>query len=423
MLLKGKLLIFNVLILFILMLLTAGCDNSWHKEKATVAISSELFNRHNEREYFVNKILDPLSKELGINIDFIGVGDSTNRKRVDYQKYWKNVTIDIAIVSSGTMSNWITEGYLEDLTDTVKEWKFANFLPVSKIETIYKCRTYFIPLVGNVYLLIANKKALKYLPDNTDINNLTWDEFAQWAINIKKYNGFGKTLMCGASKSSFTYQFGSCAISYGSEFPSVGSPGALKAWEIFSKIADANAFVPNVRVIANPIESMQNEKAWISVLGNYSIGEICDLNPNRYVIADMPNGTAGKGVIFGFSGMALLKSSKQKEKAIQIIKYLSRPDIQLKIARGTGGYIPAEIKSLKSLNPDRPRDLVIIKAVNELFSKIVAYGIPSGKYKDWNSVKEVFDELFQKYLLSGKDLNNKILKEASEKLNNLKRKE
>ncbi|MGB7389534.1 hypothetical protein, partial [Marinomonas sp.] len=50
----------------------------------------------------------------------------------------------------------------------------------------------YIPWMQATYIMAANKKALPYLPKGANINALTYDQLAQWAINLTKATGSPK---------------------------------------------------------------------------------------------------------------------------------------------------------------------------------------------------------------------------------------
>ena len=64
-----------------------------------------------------------------------------------------------------------------------------KFIEMSKLDTN---KPYFIPWMQATYIMVANKKALKYLPKKADINNLTYDQFIEWGANIYKETGTQK---------------------------------------------------------------------------------------------------------------------------------------------------------------------------------------------------------------------------------------
>jgi multiple sugar transport system substrate-binding protein len=115
-----------------------------------------------------------------------------------------------------------------------------------------------------------------------------------------------------------------------------------------------------------------------------------------------PAGPKGIGTIAGVSGYAVMKGSPNKDLAIQFLEYLTRPDVQVKISKGTGGFIPPVQEAIDYLGDD-PTDEVITKAILVLENGI-ASGVPAGNYQDWGAVKKCLDDLFEDTLLAGQEV-------------------
>ena len=113
-------------------------------------------------------------------------------------------------------------------------------------------------------------------------------------------------------------------------------------------------------------------------------------------------GPAGIGSIAGVSGYGIMKGAPNEDLAIQFLEYLTRPDIQVKISKGTGGFIPPVKEAIDYLGND-PTDEVIKKAIMVLDNGVVS-GVPAGDYQDWGAVKKCFDDAFQDTILAGKDM-------------------
>ena len=407
-----------VISVFAILFCLSGCKESDVKQphKKQVVIFSNVFSKLSEKDNFVNNVVEPLSEKMGINIIYSSVEGVPGIKDMEARSNQYRISADIDLGPFGTMVNLIKNDYLVNLSEKTKFWKTMDVLPAFHYGANAHEREYFMPIIGNIYILIANKKALPYLPKGADINNLTWDQFADWAINMKSVNGYGRTVLSGVSLNSFIYQFGACALSFGAKFPEIDSEGAKKAWKIFEKIANANAFVPNIRIVSDCTTVMQTHQAWLSILNNTKAGEVYTGDPDSYVLASMPRGSAGRASIVGFSGMGVMKNSKNMKLALKVLKYFSEPKLQIKVARETGGFFPASSDALKYLDTKKPEDVVIKKAVQELNSNIILMSVPSQNYLKWEAVKQLFDNIFQNIILSRKKLTNIRLEEAEKEL-------
>jgi multiple sugar transport system substrate-binding protein len=316
------------------------------------------------------------------------------------------------------MAEWIEEEYIEDLTSYVKSWDDRHFSPTFEYGTNVGGKQYFIPVGADVYLTIANKKTLKYLPSGADLDKLTWEDFAKWSNAIAKGEGEGKTVVTGIPMKSLVYQFGAISLSYGATFPDINTPGAIKAWEIMVSMKDD--FIPAVLNVDNCVAPMKREEAWFSWMHCARAGQVYSANPANFVVAPVPEGPAGIGSIAGVSGYGILKNAPHFELAIKFLEYITRPDMQVKIAKGTGGFIPPVEEALNYLGDD-PEDEVVAKAVMVL-SKGRVSGVPGGNYQDWGAVKKVFDDVFVEMVLNGDGTVDKtLLNEAQAALDALRK--
>jgi multiple sugar transport system substrate-binding protein len=105
-----------------------------------------------------------------------------------------------------------------------------------------------------------------------------------------------------------------------------------------------------------------------------------------------------------------MKGSANYDLAVDFLEYLTRPDIQVKLAKGTGGFIPPVEEARDHLG-DEAIDEVINKAVLVLNQGVVS-GVPAGNYEDWGAVKQCYDDLFEDTLLAGLEVTQARADEA-----------
>jgi len=308
------------------------------------------------------------------------------------------VTTDIVVAHNGRM------------TDVVAGWDDRTFSETFSQDTNKDGKQYFLPVGADVYLLLANNKALPYLPEGVDIDAITWEEYAAWAVAIAEGEGEGKVCITGIPSKSWVYMFGGTGLSYGAGFPDINSAGAAEAWKIWETIGKADGFVPTVLNIDSCVDPMMREESWLTVFHNARAGQVFASNETQYTLAPAPSGPEGIGSIAGVSGYAVMKGSANYDLAIAFLEYLTRPDIQVKIAKGTGGFIPPVEEAIAFLG-DEAIDEVINKAVLVLNNGVVS-GVPAGNYQDWGAVKKCFDDIFEDTVLAGVDVTQERLDEG-----------
>ena len=158
----------------------------------TLVFSSRLFSPPREQEFFISEVIQPFEEEHGVTVNFQILDDDTLLERAAVQQTTDHVTTDIVCAHNGKMPDWMDAGYVEDLTTLVDSWGDRTFSPAFESDTNRDGSQYFLPVGADVYLLLANNKALPYFPDGADIDYLTWEQYAEWANAIAEGEGEGK---------------------------------------------------------------------------------------------------------------------------------------------------------------------------------------------------------------------------------------
>ena len=382
----------------------------------SVVLSSRLWSRPNEQEFIINEVLKPFEEETGLKVEFQIVDDDTLLDRAKVQKDTGNVSTDVVIAYCARMSEWVDAGYVIDITDVAAEWKDRTFSKGIDTMTIFDGKRFFVPIGADVYLLAANKKALDYLPEGADVQDMTWEQVVDWSLAMAKGEGEGKQAVTGVPQKALIYQYGGVILSYGGEFPVINSPEALKAWELLAKMQ--NAYTPTVMTYDSLVEPMKRGEAWLTIAHCANVGDIYNSNPSQFVIAPAPKGPAGIGSVAGTSGFAIMEGAPNKDGAVKLIEYMTRPDVQLKIAKGAGGFIPPVDESLKLLG-DSTEDEVIQKALAVMNNGVLSF-IPPVYGPNWGAVKLVYDNAFKKLVLEDGAVDKDYLDKAQAEIDSYK---
>jgi len=376
----------------------------------TLVFSSRLFSPPAEQLFFINEIIKPFEEEHGVTVNFSIIDDATLLQQAELQQTTDHVTTDIVVSHNGSMPQWLDAGWVEDLTDVVASWDDRHFSESFVTDTNRDGKQYFLPVGADVYLLLANNKALPYLPDGVDLDAITWDQYAAWAVAVAEGEGEGKVCITGIPSKSWVYMFGGTGLSYGAGFPDANSEGAMDAWKVWETIGKAGGFVPTVLNVDSCVDPMMREESWLTVFHNARAGQVYASNETAFTLAPAPSGPTGIGSIAGVSGYAVMKGSANYDLAIAFLEYLTRPDIQVKLAKGTGGFIPP-VEEARDYLGDEAIDEVINKAVLVLNNGVVS-GVPGSDYQDWGAVKACYDDVFEDTILAGLDVTQERLDEA-----------
>ena len=224
------------------------------------------------------------------------------------------------------------------------------------------------------------------------------------------------------------YQFGTSALAYGLNpagagepaFPNINSQAAADAWAQWAKIGAADGFMPTVLNVNNCTDFLMREEAWLSVTHNARVGQVYASNETQFTVGPAPSGPSGVGTIAGAHGLGVVDGSANVEAAALLMGYLTRPEIQVKINKGTGGFVPVVAEALDYLGDD-PTDEIIRKALLVLQQGNTSF-LPVADFEDWGAVKKVFDDIFTGMILDGDGtVDQDMLDEAQDRIDAIRK--
>lgn len=382
----------------------------------TVVLSSRLWSQPAEQDFILNQILTPFEEANNCQVIFQLVENNWELlSQTTEQIEAGHVTTDVVLVYVDGMREWVENGYVMDLTEYTKAWKIRTFPQSLAKLTSFDDRQYFLPIGADVYLFIVNKKALPYAPKGINVQTLTWEQVVEWANAIAQGEGEGKFAVTAAPKKMLIYQYGGIILSYGGGFPIINSPEALQAWELLVKMQHAHT--PNVLTYTSVVDTMKREEAWLAFAHCARVGDIYRSNPDQFIVSRAPKGSAGMGSIMGTSGFAVLNDAPHKELALKLVEYMTRPDIQVTIAKGTGGFIPPVEEALPLLS-NSIEDEIIYKALQVMDQGVLAF-IPPTFGETWGSVKALYDKAFRKLVLEDGAVDKAYLDSLQEEIDAL----
>jgi multiple sugar transport system substrate-binding protein len=146
------------------------------------------------------------------------------------------------------------------------------------------------------------------------------------------------------------------------------------------------------------------EEAWLSVTHNARVGQVYASNETQFTVGPAPSGPSGVGTIAGAHGLGIVE--------VQLVEYLTRPEIQTKMNKGTGGFIPVVAEAIDFLGDD-PTDEIIRKALIVLSLGVPSY-LPVADFQDWGAVKQLFDDVYQEMILGGDGTVDQALLDAKQ---------
>lgn len=356
-----------------------------------IKITSGLWSRPEEQQYIREEILPGFTDATGIEVELEVLAGADIEKLLTAQRDSGQWDSDIIMTHSGDMPKYIENDFARPMDDLISGLGIT-VLGAFNESTKMNGSTYYIPISADVYLLIANNKALPYLPAGADVEAITWEQYKDWALAIAEVEGPKVTFPAQPIK-SIQYQLGGISLSYGGGFPEINSDGMKAAWDLVGELMAAGAIVETSFNYGDPIELMKSEEAWLSFYHMVPVGDIYGSAPAKYTVAAAPSGPVGNGTIAGAWGIGITSGTEKVEAAEEFIRFLTNPDILYKIAAGTGGFIPPVEEVIAELG-NEPKDLIMKKGLDTLNNGIPS-GVPGSLYTDFGAVKSVFDTVYK----------------------------
>jgi len=364
-----------------------GCK----KDPVELVIYSDFAREVAEKETYRNEIFEAFEKENNVIIRFETLAQAEDTfNKVDSEQKAGNHTIDLLISHYGTMEDYISAGYMENVSALEDELDDRTFLSAFDGSTVSNGNRYFFPINSDVYLSYANKSAFDTLPTGltkADIlaGNYTWEDYAAWAAAI----GGNSTMLKGEPLKQLLYQVGGMALSNGGSFPALNDAGNLKAWQdIISMKANIH---PESATTLDSSAMMASGSVVLAFDLMTPIANAVNAAPARYEVFPGPQGSSGKaGSIAGGHGIGIVKNAPHKELAEKFIEWFTAPEQIIYAALGT---IPTLAEATAELSDD-PSDIVIKQGLETLKNANVEGLQMISEFSSWSSVKETYDRIF-----------------------------
>lgn len=236
---------------------------------------------------------------------------------------------------------------LHDISQLAKDLKISPaFMKLGKLGT---GEQKYIPWMQATFVMVANRKALPYLPAGADINALTYDQLVQWSKNMAEKTGgpkFGFPAGPQGLKHRFFqgYLYPSYANSVVTEFRSAQ---AEKGWQM----------MVNLWKYTNPASTTYNfmqepllaDQVWVAFDHIARLSDAFNKRPGDFVAFPAPAGPSGRGFMPVLAGLAIPKTAPDRAASEKLIAHLLRPETQLAALQATNFFptvdvpIPANI--------------------------------------------------------------------------------
>ncbi|MDE6357057.1 MAG: sugar ABC transporter substrate-binding protein [Eubacteriales bacterium] len=328
------------LVIFILVSSLTGCGNSNNESSSnsgtlTVAIWDQ------GQEPGLRSILDDFTAETGINVDL---------QVITWDSYWTLLEAgatggsmpDVFWMHSNQANKYMSNDILLDLTPLVED----NSVNIDKFKQdilemyMYEDKVYAMPKDIDTIALFYNKTMFDEAGIPYPDESWTWETFYDVAKQLTKEDGsqYGTAMNPTNNQDGYyniIYSMGGSIISDDKTQSEVNNENTIKAMNFVLEMV--NTVMPPANVMAETGTDVLLSSGKIAMLtqGSWMVAPFKD---NEYIsencdVAIIPKNSDGKRVsLYNGLGWAASANTKNKEGALELIKWFSSEDMQRKQA-------------------------------------------------------------------------------------------
>jgi multiple sugar transport system substrate-binding protein len=283
-----------------------------------------------EAQKMRNLILKGFPRE----VDYITEQSQQFPMRIEAEQRGGTHTIDVVGALHGELQPLVTLDALVPLDDLAGKLTRrgipARLMMLGKFGTAHQL---YVPWMQASYIMVANKKALPYLPAGADINALSYDQLAAWASAIQAKTG-KRLLGFPAGPQGLMHRFfeGFLYPSYtGGVVVPFRSEVAEAMWTRFAALW--KSVNPNSTRYNFMQEPLISGEVWIAFDHTARVLDALRQKPDEFVTFPAPSGPKGRGYMPVLAGLAVVKGAPDMNEAMALIDHLTEPETQIAIAR------------------------------------------------------------------------------------------
>jgi len=338
---------YKKIILLVCLIIGAGiagilaANNKGFDNKVTIQFSSW----GSESEI---RILKPLIYEFerenpDIKVDFMHIPQNYFQKL--HLLFASNTAPDVVFINNQYIPVYANAGVLDDLTSDSEYFGFKNFYKKSIEALSYKGKIYAVPRDISNLVIYYNRDIFDKYNVPYPSENWTYDEFLQTAQKLTH-----RPQLFGISFDEEPLFYLPYLMSFGlKSVPDFNNPQTRKGLEIYAQLRNKYYVAPKKEEAASATmaQLFLQEKLAMQLSGRWLVPKYRTDAKFNWDIAPFPKGAAGSVVPVDASGWAIAKSSKHKNEAKKLIKFLSSQNSSAEFAK-SGLIVPARIDTAKS---------------------------------------------------------------------------
>lgn len=342
-------------ITLLLVIYLAGCDN---QPVDSITIASRLWGNAAETEA-INKILSRFEIDHRVKVNLNHDYDRLSNK------CWSSTSQpakngagspDLLIVYGPWLERCLQYKNFIPISDVSKKLtstKFRNRLPFFDKSDI---REIFVPVGFDMWPLAFNVRSESFLPDDADVNNLTWDDLQAWvsAVSESRYAKRPETIygISPTVSSTLLHQMHAIVLSHGGNYYDYQSPAARAGINRLAAILSLNKQNRSLGLDGNGGKLFKGT-SWVAIENSHGLIRDMISNPNLVDVVSVPksektpistiSGVYGIGIPCDAGTTSKCDPDSDKLRLVtKLVEFLVSPEVQLEIAY-TAGTLPSTI--------------------------------------------------------------------------------
>lgn len=357
------------------------------------------------------KVRSILLKGTADTVRFIPEQDGPFATRLEAEVKAGKGMVSLAGGLDGNFSSLNAVGGLADLDDLLAKMSTTRTFNAAYVEQgkLGSGKVRMIPWMHTSFIMVANKKALPYLPAGADLNTLTYAQLREWAQNVKKATGESK-LGFPAGPKGLMHRFfqGYLYPSFtGGQVQTFRNADAEKMWTEFRELWQ---FVhPRSTAYGFMEEPLSSGEIWIAFDHTARMLSALRDKPADFVTFPAPIGPKGRGYMLVLAGLSIPKSAPDAAAAARTIDHLTTPAVQLTTMTETGFFPVVQTADATDLNEGIK---LAMRALNDQSSHKDARVsvIPVGLGAKGGEFNKFFYDTFTRVVIRNEDVKT-VLKE------------
>jgi multiple sugar transport system substrate-binding protein len=364
-----------------------------------------------EEQSFMRGLLTSLLNEKNIQVNFVPLGYTDMASKIQAEVTSGTVTVSVVGGLATEIDYFASKGWLEDLSKFKalpgRTFSGAALSVVEQQKKQYNMQT-FVPWMTASFVIVVNNEAFNYLPAGLTKDDVvkgtekwTWDMLVAWAKNIYEKTGEKRVgLPAGSGGLLHRLLHGYLYVSYtGYQARNFNTPEAVSMWNLLKELW--KYCHPESTTWSAMADPLLKGSVWIAWDHTARIMTAVKTKPDAFTVAPVPRGPVGRGYILVLAGLAIPKGAPNQDAAWELIEFLTRPEIQARIAENVGFFPVVNEATPTIVDPG-------VKKVSEAVSTQLAATdgkpvfIPSlgGKAGDFTAI---YRTAFERIVLKGED--------------------